>query len=70
VLAGYYADGAEIPDSYAVVVEYGGNPGGRVVAIGDCLDPARDAAYTTGKRWGTHQDRLLRNLVAYVAAGK
>lgn len=70
VLAGYYADGAEIPDAYAVVVEYGGNPGGKVVAIGDGLDPARDAAYTTGKRWGTHQDRLIRNLVAYVAAGK
>jgi hypothetical protein len=68
VLAGYYSDGAQIPDQYAVVVEYTGGRGGKVIAIGDCLDPARDAAYAAGARWATNQDRLIRNLVAYCAA--
>ena len=69
VLAGYYSDGATIPDEFAVVVEYTGKQGGRVVVVGDGLDPARDGAYDQGKRWGTTQDRFIRNLVEYCARG-
>jgi hypothetical protein len=68
VLAGYYSDGARIPDDYAVVVEYSQGKGGKVIAIGDGLDPAREGAYAPGARWGTNQDRLIRNLVEYCSA--
>jgi hypothetical protein len=70
VLAGYYSDGAQIPDEYAVAVEYTRAGSGKVIAIGDCLDPARDGAYAAGARWGTNQDRLIRNLVAYCSADR
>ena len=67
VLAGYYSDGAEIPEEFAVVVEYTVPPGGKAVAVGDGLDPGRNRAHQTGQRWGTNQDRFIRNLVAYCA---
>jgi hypothetical protein len=70
VLAGYYSDGAAIADEYAVVVDYSRGTGGKVIAVGDCLDPARDGAYAAGARWGTNQDRLIRNLVAYCSANR
>jgi hypothetical protein len=69
VLAGYYSDGADIPEEFAVVVEYTAPPGGKVVAVGDGLDPGRNRAHTPGHRWGTPQDRFIRNLVAYCARG-
>ena len=65
VLAGYHSDGADIPDEFAVVVEFTRPGAGKVIAVGDGLDPTRDGAYGGGSRWGTNQDRFIRNLVKY-----
>ena len=67
VLAGYYSDGIDIPDDFAVVVEFTRfTPGaGKVIAVGDCLDPTRTWANYEGSRWGSNQDRFIRNLVSY-----
>ena len=62
VLAGYWADGAEIPGHYAAVVEYEQAGGGKVILLGGAFDPRIS---TNRPRRGKHYDQLIRNLVAY-----
>jgi len=64
VLAGYWADGADIADCYATVIEYPATSDGQgtVIVWGGGFDPR---VSTNRPRRGPHYDRLLRNLVAH-----
>ena len=62
VLAGYWADGAEIPGNYAAVVEYEPANGGKVILLGGAFDPRIS---TDRPRRGQHYDQLIRNVVAH-----
>ncbi len=62
VLAGYWADGVEIPDNHAAVVEYETANGGRVILLGGAFDPR---ICTNRPRRGPHYDQLIRNVVAH-----
>ena len=69
VLAGYYSDGAAIPDEFAVVVEYTQAGAGKVLVVGDGIDPHLGAAGSGGRRvrTGSNYDILVRNLIDYCA---
>jgi len=69
VLAGYWADGADIPDCYATVIEYPAASGqdGTVIVLGGGFDPR---VSTNRPRRGPHYDRLLRNLVEHCGRNK
>jgi len=62
VLAGYWADGAEIPNNYAAVVEYETSSGAKVILLGGAFDPRIS---TDRPRRGKHYDQLIRNVVAW-----
>ena len=62
VLAGYWADGVEIPDNYAAVVEYETAHGGKALLLGGAFDPRIS---TNRPRRGKHYDQLIRNVVAW-----
>lgn len=65
VLAGYWCEGSRAPDEFAAVVEYTRPGEGKVLALGDGVDPSRNREASVGARWGTNQDRLIRNVVEY-----
>jgi hypothetical protein len=72
VLAGYYSDGAEIPDDFAVIVEYTGNEGGKIVVVGDGIDPdpgRRIDPRFSAKIQNSNRDKLIRNIVDYCSGG-
>jgi len=67
VLAGYWADGVEIPGNYAAVVEYKAANGGKAILLGGAFDPRAGNARA---RRGEHYDQLIRNVVAYCSRRK
>ena len=69
VLAGDWADGADIPDCYATVIEYpvANGQDGTVIVLGGGFDPR---VSTNRPRRGPHYDRLLRNLVEHCGRNK
>ena len=62
VLAGYWADGVNIPPNYAAVVEYQTGNGGKAILLGGAFDPRNS---TNQPRRGKHYDQLIRNVVDY-----
>ena len=70
VLAGYWCEGSEVPDEFAVVVECTRPGEGKVLALGDGVDPSRNREASAGARWGTNQDRLIRNAVEYCSRAR
>ena len=62
VLAGYWADGIEIPADYAAAVAYETEGGGKVLLLGGAFDPR---VSTNRPRRGELSDQLVRNAVAW-----
>jgi hypothetical protein len=64
VLAGYYSDGADIPNDFAVAVEYHLGKG-KILLLGDVFDPYLGKCGVGGResRWKSPYHTLLENIV-------